>query len=139
MQAENGLTLETLAPSAYGAFHCAGGTDANATWETLSEGEMDRWRHVGGQAILSVEGADGLGWAELARQLYASYIKAGYGVFPAMAELPVAMQLAWEAVGRHMANCIDSDGTLENLPEHEGRWKEWVQKKLASLSQPQGV
>ena len=39
---------------------------------------------------------------------------------------------AWEAVGRHLANLIDSDGKTLNFQELEERMTEWARQRAGS-------
>ena len=108
MKAENGYDTKDLGHTAFNVYYSCQGQPRN--WHQTVEVEQHLWDKVAGMAILMVESADGLLWHDLAAKLYqARTDKADY------AALPRPEQLLWEAVGRHLANLIDSDGSVEDL------------------------
>lgn len=135
-KASNSYGAEDLAYSAYNLFAKMRGLQR--TWEQM-DGDQAPWCEV---AVLAINVIDlpesetasiDLSARELAENLYNRYCEAN--VSPAMwGSLNSNERLAWEAVGRHLANLIDSDGSLD-FADMETKMLEWVtQRTTAEVS-----
>lgn len=129
IEAENGITMEELAPLAYSMWRRLSGRDDLP--EIYRDGDAVDWENVSGQAIYAVERADGLKWAALASLLYAQR----HGCRSLESESDEE-KLVWEALARHLYNLVDSDGMNEiDLEELETQCVSWFQKKKGELSE----
>lgn len=132
MQAHNGMLSEDLAQTAYAAFHAALGLPAG--WETA---EQEGWENVARKAInlISVEGDDEKAEVRLSAKQTAETLHFQFSItdrpeseIPPFEALPVRTRLAWEAVARHLFNCLTSDGSIA-MADHEN-WQPWLERQL---------
>lgn len=118
---DRAFDTETLAQSGYtvwGSLH-----EGAPDWSLVSPKDRETWAHAALVASDLIEHAEGLRFYDLAKAVYAAQTKASD--YEQLARLE---QLKWEAVARHWTNLVDSDGSV-NIPDHEGRWREWLKHK----------
>jgi hypothetical protein len=121
-----------LIEHAYAAWRSAKlGTGASEPmWAELADPPADVWLMVSAVAIQKIDGADGLPWKDLAQTLYEAYCD-GLQVNQPWANIARAEQLVWEAVGRHLANCMAVDDIrVADMESQADEWKSWVATKL---------
>ena len=105
-------------------------------WDNLSVTAWDAWERVARKGQDLIETSDGMKWLDLAKRLCGIY-RGGDSPFrdlpaSAFSALPLKERLAWEAVGRHLANLMSLDEPAD-LIELESRWRLWVEEKLKLL------
>lgn len=135
MTASNEMEIGTLSQTAFEAFRHAS-KNYDAQWEMIPQNEREAWEHVAGQAILQLdsENIECVKAQVLASDMHEAYIR-GLATTPKLFEdLTLEEQLCWEAVGRHLFNLIDSDGSVKPS-EHEPRWRAWVENQLQRRQQ----
>lgn len=130
MTASNDMEIGTLAQTAFEAYRHASG-NMESQWELIPQHERDAWEHVAGQAILQLDREDieCVKAPTLALDMYEAYKRGQASPPEPFTNLPLEDQLHWEAVGRHLFNLIDSDGSAK-LSDHEPRWRAWVENQL---------
>lgn len=132
MVASNGFEIAVLSQTAFEAFKNAAGLESD--WTTMPLYEREAWEHVAGQALLQLDNDrdDYVKAAVLASDLFEAFNRAHShpGVFT---DLSLEERLCWEAVGRHLFNLIDSDGSV-SPSEHESRWRDWVRAQVQKRS-----
>jgi hypothetical protein len=133
MQAHNGMLSEDLAQTACAAFHTA--MSLQHEWE---HSDQDGWESVARKAInmMSVDGDNEATELAISAKQTAEILHFQFSItgrpeheIPAFAELPLKSRLAWEAVGRHLFNCLTSDGSIA-ISEFEN-WQPWLERQLA--------
>jgi hypothetical protein len=103
----------------------------------LQEVDLSFWTDVAAKAAQiidlpeSEQGTLEISAKALAKALYTQYCLSTDTV-PHWDEVPANYKIAWEAVGRHLANLIDSDGQTPNFPELEERIIEWAKQRATS-------
>jgi hypothetical protein len=132
MVASNGYDIMVLAQTSFEAWrHAAGNYEKD--WETLSIQEREAWEHVAGQGLLLLDDdKDEISAKQLASSIHEAYCRALGVQGENFWDLPQRTSLVWEAVGRHLFNLIDSDGSVEPN-QAEPYWKGWVEQKLDSI------
>ena len=133
-KASNGLTAETLAEYARRAYLIALGQP----FSDMPADEIEAWTHAAIVAIDIIDmPADEWATREVsakagAEAIYRNYVLANEGEPAEFDSLDQTLRLAWEAAFRHLANWIDSDGTVD-LSETEAQWRDWlVTKSMAT-------
>lgn len=129
MVANNGLDILLLSQTAFEAWrHASARFDED--WVALSQNDKDAWEHVAGQAILLLDGErDEINAKELAESLHEAHRRGLGGEHKPFCDLSERDKICWEAVGRHLFNMIDSDGSVKPN-EVEPYWRGWTEKKL---------
>lgn len=129
-RASNGLEAADLGGTAYKVWHACLERQAKP-WDQIVAIDQEPWQEAAALAIniIDLPGDEQasleISAKELGRNLYAQYM-AARGMEPKVITTPE--ELAWEAVGRHLANLIDSDGSAD-VPQCEARVVEWVRNK----------
>lgn len=136
-KAGNGLEAEVLAQSAYNVFRrvCGSSLTGNALreWEELGDDQAS-WADVAVVAIDMIDlPADEMATKELSvstgsHSLYRAFA-AAQGGDDMWSEIGENVRKSWEAVLRHLANLIDSDGSLD-MGEAEGQAVEWMTERM---------
>lgn len=118
------LTIEETAVSAFRVYALASGVEEEPSWDALSDADQQRWFVLARKSEALLEELDGQSFVTAAMAL----AKVWSGSEDFWARLPYVMQLAWNAVARHLAACMDSDeiDTLESL---ERFWGEWARER----------
>ena len=131
MVTSNGLDIIVLSQTAFEAWrHASARYDGD--WVALGQNEKEAWEHVAGQAILLLDQErDEISAKELAACLHEAYQRGMGSEHKMFQDLPDREKICWEAVGRHLFNLIDSDGTV-TINEVEPHWRDWAEKKFES-------
>jgi hypothetical protein len=130
-QAENGMAIDVLAETAHNVYNILTGWPP-APWAQVPGNIQDVWGPIAAKAVVVIEAAQDLAFKELATELYKTWALGMSVKDKPFDSLPVRDRLMWEAIGRHLTNFIDSDGASVEPPEHEQRWKEWLEGKCNS-------
>ena len=134
----NGLTYAELGKTACDV-HCR---SINKPTYVLQDADLPPWEAVAGKAAQIIDipedeqSAREVSAKALAKTLYMQYtVECGHEPDWKWDSETALVQTAWEAVGRHLANLIDSDGQTPNFPELEDRIVTWARER----SQPEQV
>lgn len=128
-KSRNGTMSEDVAQTAYTvAQRCLG---MPAEWESADHFAWDRLATKAMRFIDEAVDAEAeLSARELAKTLFLFF----KGNDTALAReqwghMPEVLKLAWEAVGRHVVNCLDCEPGAISLREHEDKAVEWFHHK----------
>ncbi len=132
-ECRNSLSYTELAKTAYGVYtQIIGGIVG-----TLGEVDLSFWTDVAAKAANiidlpeSEQGTLEVSAKSLAKALY-TQLQISADCVPHWDEVSHGHKVAWEAVGRHLANLIDSDGQTPNFPELEERIIDWAKQRTTS-------
>ena len=143
VKAYNGMTALELARHAYLAHEAACGLQGD--FEKVTEDHRLAFMEVAGLAIAAVDmphdeqAVKEINVKEAAKAIFRRWWMAQGSTVPEWDEQDQKTRLVWEAVFRHLANWIDSDGVNSGVAGSESRWGDWVKKKLESLTLVQGA
>lgn len=124
-----GLEPEQLVRSVYNAYRlCRDGLGAlTEDWEEIAD--RDGWMAAAnaGAAILEANEGATVKASEIAKAMYAAKTENdGLDISPTFAQLPDHLRLLWEALARHLCNCLQYDpedhGSIERHEEQIGAW-----------------
>ena len=127
MTSRNGFESIDIAQTAYTVWSSCSG--APVRWE---DADQEAWSKLAERAIraidANIESQAEMSASELARTLFSwfSYDPSRErfsGIDP-------HMKATWEAVGRHLVNCLDSEPGSVTLSENEAKWQTWVSRRL---------
>lgn len=129
--ADNGMTSEQLAPSVFRVYSACMGEAGD--W---AQADPFTWDRITTKAIRvideNIEAETRGSWKEMAITM------CGFGrsLPPEEAWLKTGEKehLAWEAVARHLVNCLDSEPGAVNVADLEPRIIQWCQRKQASIN-----
>lgn len=132
-ECQNGLEYTELGKTAYSVYTKSIGGIVG----TLGEVDLSFWTDVAAKAASiidlpeSEQGTLEISARSLAKALY-TQMQISADCVPHWDELSSGHRIAWEAVGRHLANLIDSDGQTPNFPELEERIIGWARERTTS-------
>ncbi len=132
-KASNGLEAGELGQTVYVVFHGALGRRCRP-WQDVPEIDWLPWPEVAALAINRLDLPENetatmeISAKELAQSLYRQFMAARQ-LEPTWDSLDGRERLAWEAVGRHLLNVIDSDSNAVDIPEAEQKIIEWAKNK----------
>lgn len=130
-KAHNGVTAQDLGQTAFNV--AATLQRINRTWQDVDEQCHQAWLAVAMLAIRTMDLPPGeqatleLSAKALSKSLYRQFGAEMYCA--SWEELDSSEQTIWEAIGRHLANLIDSDGQ-QNFSELESKIVEWARSKI---------
>lgn len=130
--ARNGVAYEDLAATAHNVY-CR---SLGVTPPELREADSVPWADVASRAVSIIDVSDSeqaelqVSAKALAKSLYCQY-DLSKNLVPSWEEISLENKLAWEAVGRHLANIIDSDGQ-QDFSDMEFKMASWVSEKLST-------
>ena len=133
----NGLSYKDLAQTAWNVYRACSGLD-----RITINGDADRapWEAVAGKAAQIVDIPESematreVSARGLAKTLYMQYnVECGNEPEWKWGSTAEVFKTAWEAVGRHLANLIDSDGQTSNFQELEERIIDWARQRAGSV------
>ncbi len=133
VECRNGLEYSELAKTACDVYRRVLGQPTYV----LEEVDLSFWTDVAAKAAQiidlpeSEQGTLEVSAKSLAKTLYSQFILSTDGV-PRWDETPQLEKVAGEAVGRHLANLIDSDGQTPNFSELEERIIGWAKERVLS-------
>lgn len=129
----NGFRSVEIAPSCYRVFCSIAGIAPD--WEKEDQSIWDRMCCQAFRAVdQMIETEQAISFQQLAKA-----ISIWAGMPPESWEgLTPVWKTAWEAVGRHIVNCLDAEPGGVNVEEIEPKYKEWANRRLSQL-QPQGA
>ena len=96
-------------------------------WE---HADQEAWASVGFKVAAAINAAIDSG-TEMSIQTMAMTM-AQWAGFTSWNELPQQCKVAWEAVVRHLVNCLHAEPGSVNVAELEGHWKDWAAGKIAA-------
>lgn len=129
--ADNGMTSEQLAPSVFRVYAACMGEPGE--W---AQADPFTWDRIVTKAIRAIDEnieANVKGkWTDFAKTLCGW----GHGLNEDEAWLKTGAKehLAWEAVGRHLVNCLDSEPGAVDVADCERRIIQWCQKKQTTIN-----
>jgi hypothetical protein len=103
----------------------------------LGEVDLSFWTDVAARAAQvidlpeSEQGTLEISAKGLAKTLHTQYC-VSTDIVPNWEDLTSNEKIGWEAVGRHLANLIDSDGQTPNFPELEERIVGWARERISA-------
>lgn len=127
----NGLSYFDLAMTAFNVF--AGATGSGK--KDLADADRAPWESVAGKAASIIDLPESeqatleISAKQLAKALYIQYT-IDCDRIPNWEDVPAKDKVAWEAVGRHLANLIDSDGQGMDFLELEEKIIEWAKDRI---------
>lgn len=129
----NGYAFEDIAQTAYAVWcRCSGIT---VEWDDLPD--KTPWLRLAEKAVRTIDEfirtESALSKTFLAKKLF----QWAYGIDDELcreqwAGLMMHDLLAWEAVGRHLINCLDSEAGSVQMAEHENKIVAWFHGKMKS-------
>lgn len=130
----NGYSVDDLAATAHSVFCQLVGENQfvrTGQFSTLPEADRDMWLPVIRMAITLMDLTDdhaevNMSVSTLAKNFYRQFTALNDA--PAFEALPHKHTIAWNAIVRHMANLIESDGSLQ-FADMEERIVEWAKNK----------
>lgn len=104
-------------------------------FEDLKEDLQDAWVRVGQLSALMSESGVEEAAAQVAARLHYGWWMAVHGrIAPhTFDELPLPVQIAWEAVARHLAYLVSDLDEHDDLGSLELQWGPWAEQKHAAL------
>jgi hypothetical protein len=130
--ANNGLEAATdLGATAYHVWHAVLGRPEQP-WEKC---DQVPWQEVAVMAISQIDlPQDEMAMLEVSAKQFAQDLHqqflAAQGLEGDFEDLKPEEQIAWEAVGRHLANCIDADSAGVDIGTFEERVLEWAAERI---------
>ena len=130
IKTETGFDANQLGVLGSRTYKAAGGVPASpGEWDGLDDSLQDAWIGVGAKAITLLEHCEGLSFKEVAKKVF-SWWAMLTGTDPEGFEtLPKSEQIAWEAVGRHLAYCFETEDPAE-MWHMDAFWEQWSKEKL---------
>lgn len=129
VECRNGISYFDLATTAHNVWFRSQGS-MSAGYE-LKDADRPPWESISGKAASIIDLPESeqaevqISAKALAKALYNQYnIECDKN--PDWENASQNEKIAWEAVGRHLANIIDSDGQTPNFPELEERIVAWA-------------
>lgn len=124
-RAENGLTSEFIAPSAYRVWALCMAVDT--PWEGT---EQEAWDRVATIAIRTIDDNIITETPMSASSFSKALFACAYGPNDKWPELNIREKKAWETVGRHIINCLDADPGAVDPEKIELLSVKWFVKQL---------
>lgn len=133
-RSSNGFLVEDVAQTAYTIWsRCSGNP---AAWESA---DQFAWLRLAQRAIVLIDGLieteATFSHTELAKSLFSWAFGSDTNSTLSLREkfhaAPLDERLVWEAVGRHLVNCLDAEAGAVSLSEHENRAVAWFRRKLS--------
>ena len=123
----NGLSAQSVAHTAYTVWAtCSGLPDQ---WDKT---DQEAWIHLAHNAIRLIDGSiqseSQISAVTLARTLYSWF--ADDRTKDKFTVVDDRTKLIWEAIGRHLVNCLDSAPGSVTLSEYEIKWPSWIERRL---------
>ncbi len=132
-ECRNGLSYKDLAQTAHAVYFTSHGVSPGP----LCDADLAPWEDVAAKAASIIDippdeqASVEVSAKGLAKTMYIQHTLSKDQV-PVWEEVIQESKTAWEAVGRHLANLIDSDGATPNFSELEDRITKWARDRVTA-------
>ena len=129
-----GLTVEQVAASSYRVLQLL--SEYTLGWGDLSSEMKKPWLSLAEKGEDIIEGLTGEPWSRVGKEIFSLWLAAAKPHDPNLTweDLSPGARLAWEAVARHLAGLYNNDDEVDDLPELEAGWKNWLNQRLARIT-----